>query len=57
MFISYIESALRHWLIPIGGLFIVLGLLAAFIALISSGHVRIKLSIEVTDTSKQERSS
>lgn len=57
VFISHLESALRHWLIPVGGLFIVLGLLAAFGALIASGHVRIKLSIEVTDTSKQERGS
>ena len=57
VYISHLESALRHWLIPIGGLFIFLGLLAAVGALIASGQVRVKVSVDVTDTSKQERRS
>lgn len=57
VFISHLESALRQWLIPIGGFFIFLGLLAAIGALFASGHVRIKVSVNVRDTSKQERPS
>ena len=57
VFISHFESALRHWLIPLGGLFIFLGLLAAVGAVIAAGQVRIKVSVDVTDTSKQVRRS
>ena len=57
VYISHLENALRHWLIPIGGLFIFLGLLAALGALIASGQIRIKVSADVTDPSKQDRRS
>ena len=46
---------MQYWLIPIGGVFIVLGLLAALRALIASGLVRVEVAVNVTDTSKQER--
>jgi glycerol uptake facilitator-like aquaporin len=54
VFISHLESTMRHWLIPIGGLFIFLGLLAAVGAFIAGGHLRIHLSIDVTDTSSRK---
>ncbi len=57
VFISHFESAMRLWLIPIGFLFIFLGLLAAIGALIAAGRVHIKVSVNVTDTSKQEHRS
>ena len=57
VYISNLESEMRHWLIPIGGLFIFFGLLAAARAFIAAGHVRIDISVNVTDTSKQERQS
>ena len=44
VFISHFESAMHDWLIPIGGLFIFLGLLASVGAFIASGHIRIKIS-------------
>src|SRR5690349_3982305 len=47
VFISHLESAMRHWLIPIGGLFVFLGLLAAVGAFIAGGQLRIQLSINV----------
>jgi hypothetical protein len=52
VYISPLESELRHWLIPIGGCFIVFGLLAAVRGVITAGHVRIDVSVNVTDTSK-----
>ena len=57
VFISHFESAMRYWLIPIGGLFIFLSVLAAIGALIAAGPLRIKVSIDVTDTSKNEHGS
>lgn len=44
VFISHFESAMHHWLIPIGGLFIFLSLLAAIGALIAAGQVKIRVS-------------
>jgi hypothetical protein len=55
VYISHLESEMRHWLIPIGGLLIFFGLLAAARAFIASGHVRINVSVNVTDTSKHGR--
>ena len=57
VFISHFESAMRDWLIPIGGLFIFLSLLAAVGALIAAGKVRIELSVNITDSSQDERRS
>lgn len=48
---------MRDWLIPIGGLFIFLSLLAAVGALIAAGKVRIELSVNIADSSKDERRS
>jgi hypothetical protein len=49
VFISHLENELQHWLIPVGGLFIFLSLLAAVGALIAAGQIRIELSVNVTD--------
>ena len=57
VYITHLESEMRHWLIPVGGLFILFGLLAAARGFIAAGHVRIDVSVNVTDTSKQERQS
>ena len=54
VFISHFENTMRHWLIPIGGFFIVLGLLAAVMGLIAAGTIRINVSVNVTDASKHE---
>ena len=55
VFISPFESTMRHWLIPIGACFILLGLIAAFRALVAAGLVRINISVKITDTSEQDR--
>lgn len=52
VFISHFENTMRHWLIPIGGVFIVLGLLAAVTGLIVADAIRINVSVDVTDTSR-----
>lgn len=57
VYISHLESEMQSWLIPIGGLFILFGLLAAAKAVIASGHVRFDVSVKVTDTSKRGRRS
>ena len=57
VYISHLESEMRHWLIPIGGLLIFLGLLAAARAFIAAGHVRIDVSVSITDTPKPGRRS
>jgi hypothetical protein len=52
VFISQLEATMRGWLIPIGGLFIVLSLLAAVRVLIAAATVRIDISVNFTDASK-----
>src|SRR6185369_8991670 len=50
VFISPLQDAMRHWLIP---LFIFLGLIAAAMALLSVVNVRIDVQIHVTDKSSR----
>jgi hypothetical protein len=51
VFISHLESAMLHWLIPILGLFIVLSLVAAAMAVLAAANVRIDVRIRRTDAS------
>jgi len=46
VYISQLESAMRDWLIPLGGLFIFFSLLAAVRIAIAAGAVKIKVSLE-----------
>ena len=51
VFISPLEDAMRDWLIPIGGVFIFLSLVAAAMVFIAAAKVRIDVQIHVTDAS------
>ena len=52
VFISDLESAMLHWVIPIGGVFfILLGILAGFAAVLSMASVRVDVEIKVLDAS------
>jgi hypothetical protein len=57
VFISHLEAAMRGWLIPIGGVFIVLSLLVALRILIATIAVKIDVSVNITDASKHEHLS
>jgi hypothetical protein len=51
VFISHLENALLHWLIPILGLFILLTMVAAAMVVLASANVRIDVQIRRTDAS------
>lgn len=52
VFISDLESALLHWIIPIGGvLFILLGILAGVAAVLFLSSIQVHVKIKVTDAS------
>lgn len=52
VFISDLESAMLHWVIPIGGVvFILLGILAGVAAVLSMARIRIDVKITDVDTS------
>ena len=53
VFISPLENAMRYWLIPLGGLFIFLSLLAAVIVVLSTAKVQIDVQIHVADESNR----
>jgi hypothetical protein len=53
VFISPLDEAMLHWLIPIEGLFIFLSLLAATMVLLAAAKVRIDVQIHVTDASSR----
>jgi len=55
VFISPLESAMLHWLIPIESLFIFLSLLAAAIAVLAAAKVRIKVQVQLSDGSSTSR--
>jgi hypothetical protein len=46
VFISPLEDALRHWLLPVGMVFLLLSLVAAAMALLSMAKVRIDVQIQ-----------
>ena len=52
--ISSLESALRHWLLPLGFVLVFLGLVAGFKGLIAAGIIRLNLSVQITDRSSKE---
>lgn len=52
VFISDIESAMLHWVIPIGGVFfILLGILAGGAAVLSMARIQVDVKITDLDTS------
>ena len=51
VFISPLENAMFHWLLPIEGLFIALSLLATVMVVLASAKVRIDVQIHVADES------
>src|SRR5436309_13296258 len=53
VFISPVENAMRHWLIPVEGLFILLSLLAAAMVVLAAAKVRIDVKIDVADVSRE----
>jgi hypothetical protein len=57
VFISHLENAMLHWLIPLECLFIFLSLVAAAMVVLAHAKVRIDVQIKHTDTSKKEPAS
>ena len=52
VFISDLESAMLHWIIPFGGvLFILLGILAGVAAVLSMSSIKVDVKIQVIDAS------
>lgn len=52
VFISDLESAMLHWIIPIGGVFFIfLGILAGAAAVLSMASIRVDVEIKVSDAS------
>ena len=55
VFISDLESAMLHWIIPIGGVFfILLGILAGVAAVLSMSSVQVDVKIKVVDASGRD---
>lgn len=51
VFISDLESAMLHWIIPIGGaFFIILGIIAGVAAVLSIARIRVDINISGLDT-------
>ena len=56
VFISDLESAMLHWIIPIGGVFfILLGILAGVAAVLSMSSIQVDVKIKVVDASRGDR--
>lgn len=53
VFISPFENALRHWLIPVSGLFTFLSLLAAVMVVLAAAKVRIDVQVHHSDQSSR----
>lgn len=51
VFISPLENALLHWLVPVEGVFIFLSLLAAAMVVLAAANVRIEVQIRHADVS------
>jgi len=55
VFISDLESAMLHWIIPIGGVFfILLGVLAGVAAVLSMSSIQVDVKINVVDASGRD---
>lgn len=55
VFMSPLQDAMRQWLIPIGGLFVVLSVIAALMVFLAAAKVRVDVQIHVTDASGGSR--
>ena len=53
VFISHLENAMLHWLIPVEGLFIFLSMLAAAMVVLAAAKVRIDVQIHRSDASSR----
>jgi O-antigen ligase len=53
VFISHLENAMLHWLIPIECLFVFLSLVAAVMVVLAHAKVRIDVQIHHTDASSK----
>jgi len=53
VFISHLQEAMLHWLIPVLGLFIFLSLLAAAMVVLAATNVRIDVQICHADESSK----
>ena len=53
VFISPFENAMRYWLIPVEGLFILLSLLAAAMVVLAAAKVRIDVQVHRSDASSR----
>ena len=53
VFISHLENAMLHWLIPLEGLFIFLSMLAAAMVVLAGAKVRIDVQIHRSDASSR----
>ena len=51
VFMSHLENAMLHWLIPVEGFFIFLSLLAAAMVVLAAANVRIDVRIHHADAS------
>ena len=55
VFISDLESAMLHWIIPIGGVFLILlGVLAGVAAVLSMSSIQVDVKINVVDASGRD---
>jgi len=53
VFISHLEDAMLHWLIPVLGLFIFLSMLAAAMVVLAAATVRIDVQIHHAEASSR----
>ena len=53
VFISHLENAMLHWLIPVEVLFIFLSMLAAAMVVLAAAKVRIDVQIHRSDASSR----
>jgi hypothetical protein len=53
VFISHLENAMLHWLIPVEGLFIFLSMLAAAMVVLAAAKVGIDVQIHRSDASSR----
>ena len=53
VYISYLEDAMLHWLVPVEALFIFLSMVAAAMVVLAAAKVRIDVQIDGTDASSR----
>jgi hypothetical protein len=55
VFISDLENTMLHWTLPIGGVFILLGILAGIAAVLSMASIRVDVEIKVSGPSDRDQ--